>query len=443
VDVIYCQDCGAQNEVGPVDCRICGRSLLRAESETPCPSCGRPLGEDATFCGACGVPAPAPVAAVAAPAEDVFTDASLAAPVDSAPALPIEEPVAVGQAEVLDDAPVVTTDGAEAEAARNPTGLGTDLDLPDWIKRAAAQTPYDPASAVVAQPPAIGVMPGVGSTVPHAQLDAPLAAMVAADAAKPEADRPLPPLPDGGLAATMPAWLRAPLPSPGADATDPGPATNGAPATSPTLRPATPPPATVDARGFISENDLPSWIKQLVAKEEAEEEERRSAAAAEVAAAEASDAVPAAMGTGVRPGLARLPVEPTPVAAASNSWLSRGERPTGLPRRGPGTGNLREDAAASGAGGVLSGERTSTFADVVERHPVSSGTGPLRRQPRDEVVPDPAPRSADAVGTRDAAESPVEESGAKRNRRTLLVAALLAMVVVAVLLYLWSGGYST
>jgi hypothetical protein len=53
---------------------------------------------------------------------------------------------------------------------------------------------------------------------------------------------PLPPLPDGGLAQAMPDWLRAEPPSP------------------------SPPAASVavtDPTGFITEDDLPEWLRQL------------------------------------------------------------------------------------------------------------------------------------------------------------------------------------
>lgn len=74
-------------------------------------------------------------------------------------------------------------------------------------------------------------------------------------------DRPLPPLPDGGLAAAMPDWLRA-------DPERAGPP--GVPAPTP---PAAPEPAAAPAAGlapidpttFVTEADLPAWIRRLVA----------------------------------------------------------------------------------------------------------------------------------------------------------------------------------
>ena len=59
------------------------------------------------------------------------------------------------------------------------------------------------------------------------------------DLSAPETE-PLPPLPDGGLARAMPDWLRAEPPSP----------------------PVAPITVT-DPAGFITEDDLPEWLRQL------------------------------------------------------------------------------------------------------------------------------------------------------------------------------------
>lgn len=59
---------------------------------------------------------------------------------------------------------------------------------------------------------------------------------------------PLPPLPDGGLAASMPAWLR-----------DPGPLTPLP--TAPGPETTTPDPS--DPTAFLSEDDLPGWLRRL------------------------------------------------------------------------------------------------------------------------------------------------------------------------------------
>ncbi len=61
---------------------------------------------------------------------------------------------------------------------------------------------------------------------------------------------PLPPLPDGGLGASMPAWLR-----------DPSPLT----ALPTESMPETPAPDLTDTTAFLSEDDLPEWLRRLAA----------------------------------------------------------------------------------------------------------------------------------------------------------------------------------
>jgi hypothetical protein len=66
---------------------------------------------------------------------------------------------------------------------------------------------------------------------------------------------PLPPLPDGGLAASMPAWLREPTslaPPPGATA-----------AASNDLAPLG---ARADPRTFLTDDDFPRWLRDLAAR---------------------------------------------------------------------------------------------------------------------------------------------------------------------------------
>lgn len=64
---------------------------------------------------------------------------------------------------------------------------------------------------------------------------------------------PLPPLPDGGLAASMPTWLREP-PSPSPDLL---PAPTQAPGS---LGP------KADPRTFLSDDDFPRWLRDLAAR---------------------------------------------------------------------------------------------------------------------------------------------------------------------------------
>jgi len=72
---------------------------------------------------------------------------------------------------------------------------------------------------------------------------------------------PLPPLPDGGLAASMPSWLRAPPPT-GATGTLPSGRVSPA-APSPDLAPLGP---TADPRTFLVDDDFPRWLRDLAAR---------------------------------------------------------------------------------------------------------------------------------------------------------------------------------
>ncbi|MCC7022452.1 MAG: hypothetical protein IT338_06475 [Thermomicrobiales bacterium] len=82
---------------------------------------------------------------------------------------------------------------------------------------------------------------------------------------------PLPPLPDGGLAATMPAWLReAPLPPP-----EPPPPPRQAPTVAVDVAAAAPssglplasPGDGSDPRTFLTDDDFPRWLRDLAARE--------------------------------------------------------------------------------------------------------------------------------------------------------------------------------
>ena len=82
---------------------------------------------------------------------------------------------------------------------------------------------------------------------------------------------PLPPLPDGGLATTMPRWLRD-LPAPAPTVIDPpelAPEQEPVPLPAPlrSLPPALPPlGARADPRTFLSEDDFPRWLHLLAAQ---------------------------------------------------------------------------------------------------------------------------------------------------------------------------------
>jgi hypothetical protein len=69
---------------------------------------------------------------------------------------------------------------------------------------------------------------------------------------------PLPPLPDGGLRASMPAWLREPPPA--ASTPPPHQAATHSPETEPPLG------SHADPRTFLSDDDFPQWLRDLAAR---------------------------------------------------------------------------------------------------------------------------------------------------------------------------------
>jgi hypothetical protein len=147
--------------------------------------------------------------------------------------------------------------------------LGNGLELPEWLKRAAAETPE--------VRPVAPSLPGPEHENRTAQAA---------------------PLPTGDLATAMPNWLAA-----------------GAPGET---QPAAYPPAAAEntaTSSFISENDLPEWIRQLGAADALKAEEGRQAA-------EASRSAASEAGTQRSP----LPGEASASAPAANPWLARRDR---------------------------------------------------------------------------------------------------------------------
>jgi hypothetical protein len=72
---------------------------------------------------------------------------------------------------------------------------------------------------------------------------------------------PLPPLPDGGLAASMPSWLR----DPPAASSKPQPRVQSA-SSAPVLAPLG---ARADPRTFLDDDDFPGWLRDLAARRQA------------------------------------------------------------------------------------------------------------------------------------------------------------------------------
>ncbi len=122
---------------------------------------------------------------------------------------------------------------------------------------------------------------------------------------------PLPPLPDGGLSASMPAWLREPL----AREAEPGSIAAHAPETAPATveAPTAPPPAQTDPRLFLTDDDFPRWLRALAAA-------RAAARAADAPAAVPLPPPPAPWtGWSGSPAASPRVESPSPAAAAPAS----------------------------------------------------------------------------------------------------------------------------
>jgi Double zinc ribbon len=374
----YCQDCGAANDTAATFCRICGRGLSPERSDFLCPICTAPLAQQAAFCSACGVAvmrpqnaAPAPNFAFAGAGADNIGSAGPPA----APAHPIVQ------------------------------GINESLDLPDWLKRAAAEQPPDASQAtdgsfmytganhLPAQPampisatqtsqepssvsswpsaPARPAPPSIESTghqptthpssfasppaaaepspwsaqptsMPQPPLAQPVQSTFASAApplmeqhavatAPPEsaqtASRRIlsPEIPNGGLDRTMPSWLNEPPKQVAPAPIAPAPA----PAPSPVV-------ASTDTTSFISESDLPAWIRQLAEAEEVRkaEETAQTALAARKAVADQVQTSSGTAGAGqnlfgegsLARRISQLPGEAEPPTIASNPWLTRHEQ---------------------------------------------------------------------------------------------------------------------
>lgn len=206
-------------------------------------------------------------------------------------------------------------------------------------------------------------------------------AAVAADA--PPDDRPLPPLPDGGLAATMPDWLRHPDAAGG----------DGVRATTPDYPPegvgaatAVPPPAeAIDPTTFLTEDDLPAWLRRL-----------------------ATGRGDAASGGGAVPGPARrVPPAPVPVEATH----PRTSRPT-----------PEKSGAPAPAGPVV----VAAPAPIVAPPPAV--------EPRAAALP----RAAGEPLGKPSMEAPDRRAGESQSGRRLLPAVAVVAVVVVLLLLVYA-----
>lgn len=168
--------------------------------------------------------------------------------------------------------------GAALTGAKDPD-LSSGLVLPDWLTQAAAETPARTPAAAAAR------------TEPGARAEA--------------SNPPSPSIPSGDLSSTIPSWLKGPLRPIDAEPEE----------QSLLIDP-------TDTRGFITENDLPAWIREIADKDAANkaEAERKESIAAS-GAIEPEPEAPAA------PRRRLLPGEVDPALPSVNAWLSRVERP--------------------------------------------------------------------------------------------------------------------
>jgi len=239
--VVYCEQCGAANDIMNQQCHRCGFQFVPVEP----------------------VPGERVHAAVA--------------------------PVAVHNVNSIPD-------------MESAAGLGAGLELPDWLQKAAAATPELPASQrprSAEQPVLPKHQPPVPLTWSEPSFDQqPETARPVVGSANPvvppkaEIPRPQAPSPTQAHSSTIPEWLRTGQP--------------------PILRPAQ--PEVTDTSSFISEGDLPEWIRQIGVADTAKrvEEERIAAELAKVYEEPVA-------------GRTILPGETNLNGAASNPWLSRKE----------------------------------------------------------------------------------------------------------------------
>jgi type II secretory pathway pseudopilin PulG len=166
-------------------------------------------------------------------------------------------------------------------------------------------------------------MPSAPQPVHHIEPEAP--------AIQPSVSKRLltPEIPIGGLERAMPSWLNEPPQQAGPVSTpQPGsaPVTPSIPVVSPAVPPAV---AATDTSSFISESDLPAWIRQLAEADEAKKAEEAANAVATAAqqAATANGAGQNLFGEGsLARRISQLPGEAEPPTVASNPWLSRREQ---------------------------------------------------------------------------------------------------------------------
>ncbi|MGI8476784.1 MAG: hypothetical protein ACR2OO_10485 [Thermomicrobiales bacterium] len=294
---------------------------------------------------------------------------------------------------------------ASASAEPSPdgvlSGLGAGLDLPEWLQRAASETPQ------TVPPPAAGfgdVL--IAETVRDFDLrDAsPFVEGDTITSARPGR------VPSDDLAAAMPDWM--------AEDAMQGP--HPAPALI-----APPSAAAADTSTFIAETDLPDWIRQLAAADAKKvEDERLAALAAEKAAAPPA---PAAGDASSR--RTPLPGEIETGGPGSSPWLVRRDRPTAERPRAAWGAQADSPAAANAGPGTPS-------AEVAARADTAAGAeaGPAKaaRVPRRLTLPGRPPVTKGETRAR----MPSPDFSSPGARRLLLGVSVLLLILLVLVFVL-------
>ncbi|MDQ3044212.1 MAG: zinc ribbon domain-containing protein, partial [Chloroflexota bacterium] len=182
----YCQDCGTANEYASPVCKNCGATLNTEGGSALCPACQQSVGEVAAFCGHCGAGLTA----------STVEERPLTAPTE--------------RRESLDEDEASAEHAPTSNETAIDTGAVSRLELPAWLQQAATETPVTSAAK-----DAISGHKGQSMGDPVRQERLENSGIPAQPRDLPDARntsdpaQAIPPLPDGGMGATMPTWLRA------------------------------------------------------------------------------------------------------------------------------------------------------------------------------------------------------------------------------------------
>jgi hypothetical protein len=314
---------------------------------------------------------------------------------------------------------------ASAQEARRAVAAGAEgcgLLRTEFLFHDRTAAPSAPGLAARAAVAAFAADPGATRTpgrlaAAEAGPDSAMRAPAAAPA--PEAP-PLPPLPDGGLGRTMPSWLR---PGTGPEIAGAARSSPAAPAyASPVIHGRSLAEDPTDTTSFISESDLPDWLRQLAATEAAQAEEaRRTEEAARIAAEQVAEAAErqAAIAGAAAPASTATQQEAAASAgsaAVAGRWLAR-----------------RDPTEESG--------RRTAFADLVheqaaEQETIAESLTPVAHR----SIPDAALASSwAALEATSTATSPSSKPETGDARRWIVIGALL-LIIAALLAYLVVSG---